>query len=300
MSKLIITKSVNEAFIEVLKSLYYKPDYISAPRGLETREITGLLIQINNPHDRLVKNIYRNTSLEYLIGEWLWYERGSNSLKEISYYSKFWDKISDNGKTANSAYGYRILGFIKSVNINQWEYAKNELIKDRDSRRAIINIYLPNDAKKNTKDLPCTIFLQFMIRKNKLHLVANMRSNDIILGFTYDAACFTMFQEKMLIELNKKYPSLKIGSYLHFTSSMHIYERHYSMMKKIIKETKNNLSINMPKMDNLDEIKNLQYNEKEIREGRINHLRPLNDKFCRWCQSILLNKAKIIYERNNN
>ena len=33
-----------------------------------------------------------------------------------------------------------------------------------------------------------------------------MRSNDLILGFTYDVPSFTMFQEGMLLELQITYP----------------------------------------------------------------------------------------------
>ena len=46
----------------------------------------------------------REISLHYLVGEFLWYERVSNLLNEISCYSRFWNKISDNGINSNSSY----------------------------------------------------------------------------------------------------------------------------------------------------------------------------------------------------
>lgn len=290
MPKLIIAKSVNDAFIKIACELHLRPDFISSPRGNYTREMLGVLIRVDNPLDRLVKNIHRKISLKYLIGEWLWYERGSNSLNEISYYSKFWRSISDDGYTSNSAYGQRILGLHPLVGLNQWEYAKNQLIKDKETRRATILISLTCDSKINTKDTPCTIYLQFFIRNNQLHLTANMRSNDLVFGFSYDAACFTMFQEKMYMELKKYYTNLKIGYYLHFASSMHIYKRHYQMIKNVLREPNKNIKANMPKMNNLMEIKKLQYNEKVIRERNGIGVKKINDKFCIWCQNILINK----------
>ena len=91
-----------------------------------------------------------------------------------------------------------------------------------------------------------------------------MRSNDIILGLPYDYACFTLFQEKMLLELKKYYPKIKMGHYYHFASSLHIYERYYKMMENICNNYQKNKKMIIPKMNNLSEINKLQYNEKII------------------------------------
>jgi len=292
MSISITAKSVNEAFIKIAEKLYNNPEHISSPRSWETREALGAFIVINNPYDRLVNNVHRKISLKYLIGEWLWDERGSNSLSEINYYAKFWNSISDDKKTANSAYGHRILGINKFVIVNQWKWVKQQIIKDKETRRAVIFIGLPSDMKNKTKDFPCTISLQFLIRDNRLHLICNMRSNDLVLGFTYDVATVTLYQEKMLLELRKYYPKLNMGKYFHVAGSLHIYKKHYEMIKQIINDQDNNLRITMPRMGSLKEIKKLQYNESIIRENKNKKLKNLNDRFCIWCQNILLNKMK--------
>lgn len=290
MSLLINAKSVNDAFIQIAKELLKNSDFTSFPRGAETKEILGVFIVIKNPYNRLVTNIHRKISLKYLIGEWLWYERGSNFLEEISYYSKFWKGISDDKKTANSAYGHRILGFHSFIKVNQWEWTKKQLLKDRETRRAIIFISVPSDIKRKTKDFPCTVALQFFIRNDRLSLMVLMRSNDLVLGFTYDAASFTLFQEKMLIELKKYYPGLKMGNYFHVVTSMHVYKSRYQMLENILDDQNNNVKINIPHMDNLKEIKKLQYNEKIIRTNSKKRTKKLKDQFCIWCQNILLNK----------
>lgn len=286
----ITADSVNEAFVKVAEKLYERPDYISSPRNWETREVVGAFIVVKNPYDRLVKNIYRKISLKYLVGEWLWYERGSNSLDEISHYAKFWSSISDDKKRVNSAYGHRILGISLAVKVNQWEWVKKQMIKDKETRRAVILVVSPSDMKEETKDFPCTIALQFLIRENQLHLICNMRSNDLVLGFTYDVATFTLYQEKMLIELKKYYPNLKIGKYFHLAGSLHIYKKHYEMIKEVLQDKDNNFKISMPHMDNLKEIKTLQCNENIIRTNSNKKLKKLTDKFCIWCQNVLLNK----------
>lgn len=290
MNRFYKTQSINDAFLWVAKQIKNNPDFSVSPRKKTTREILSVVLEITNPYDRIVKNKHRKISLKYLVGEWLWYERASNLLNEIAYYSSFWNKISDDGKTANSAYGYRIKGCHLQPEVNQWKYAKNQLLIDKNTRRAVIFIISNSDACKKTKDFPCTMFLQFLIRDKQLHLICNMRSNDLILGFCYDAATFTIFQEKMLLELKENIPDLKMGHYFHFASSMHVYERHYKMIDDVLKNTTDNLKINMPKMDKLSEIEKLQINEEIIRTSSKKSLLPLSDKFCTWCQNVLLDK----------
>jgi thymidylate synthase len=285
----IIADSSNEAFISILELLNKKGE-LTSPRDMKTKEILSLNIEIRNPYDRLVTNKIRNMSLKYLVGEWLWYERASCRLSEISYYSKFWNKISDDMETSNSAYGARIQGKHKFIQCNQWQNAIDELIRDKNSRRAVIHISNYKDLCSTTLDQPCTIFWQFLIRNNRLHMIGAMRSNDIVLGYVYDVASFTMYQEKMILELKKKsYPNLKMGSYYHFTSSMHIYEKDFGIMKEILSNKKSNREIKMPRMKDLDQIKTLQKNEKIIRENNKNIMDELDDKFCLWCQKQLTN-----------
>ena len=60
-------KNCNEAFLRLSKDLINNPDFISNPRGLETREKINVNVTILNPRDRLVTNKYRGMSLKYLI-----------------------------------------------------------------------------------------------------------------------------------------------------------------------------------------------------------------------------------------
>jgi thymidylate synthase len=94
----------------------------------------------------------------------------------------------------------------------------------------------------------------------------------------------------MLLELREKIPDLKMGHYFHFASSMHVYERHYDMIDMILKNPTDNFIIDMPRMEKLSEIEKLQVNEKIIRMGLKKPLLPLNDKFCCWCQNVLLSQ----------
>lgn len=279
-------ESLNQAYEALAEEIYTAPDYISSPRGSETKEKIAVSLTITNPYDRVIVNPARKFSLKYGIAEWLWYDRNSNSLDEIAHYSKFWRNVSDDGKTVNSAYGYRIHGKGAAMLVDQWLYARNELIKDKDSRRAVCIIASPSDMINETKDFPCTMYLQFLIRENKLHLAVSMRSNDLVLGFGNDVFAFTLMQEKMLNELQSAYPELTMGHYHHFAGSLHIYQNKYSLIEDTITQKGSTEQFPMPRMKDLNEIEVLQRNEDRIRNGNTS-LENLEDAFCVFSQKWL-------------
>jgi thymidylate synthase len=224
-----------EAYIDLCKFIRDDYEYISSPRGMKIKEKLGVQFRIKNPRDRLPFVKARDFSLSYFVAETLWYMSGSNSTEWISYYATFWKNISDDGQTANSAYGARIFKThprIAGGQLNQWEYVKTELKNDPDSRRAVIHIRTPDDSVHAVKDVPCTLALQFFIRDNKLDLHVNMRSSDIILGLVYDVPAFTTVQEIMANELD-----VELGEYVHTSNSLHCYERDFAMLDEIANET---------------------------------------------------------------
>jgi thymidylate synthase len=178
-------------------------------------EFYNTLIVIEDPTRGFVDSPFRKLDVRYAVGELMWYLSGSNMLSAITPFSKFWGKISDDGDTLNSAYGHRIkhrFGF------DQWEYVKGLLQADPYTRQAVIHI--KEASNEPSKDVPCTLSLQFQIRDGELHLAVVMRSNDIWLGFPFDVFCFTAMQMKMSMELG-----VAIGEYSHFIGSLHLYEK---------------------------------------------------------------------------
>lgn len=239
-----------QAYHSLIKDVYTMPEHEAAPRGMKVKERLGHSFRIADIRDRIPYIPHREFSIAYMIAELVWYLSGNNSTEWISNYSGFWRNISDDGTTANSAYGARIFkqhpyqgysetdltgGMIPDRCVpgtwTQWQYLKDELKKDSDSRRAVIHIRMPQDSVLAQKDVPCTLSLQFFIRDGALHQVASMRSSDLILGIAYDIPAFTMFQELLAFELG-----VECGSYTHISNSLHIYERHYPMVERILND----------------------------------------------------------------
>ena len=253
----------SHAYVDLCRLIRDESDFVSSPRGMKIKEKLGVQFRIKNIQDRLPYIEARNFSLSYFVAETLWYMSGSNSTEWISRYAPFWKEISDDGKTANSAYGARIFKLhprIADGGLNQWEYVKGELKRDPDSRRAVIHIRTPDDSLHAVKDVPCTLALQFFIREGKLHLHVNMRSSDIILGIAYDVPAFTTMQEILANEL-----SVELGEYVHTSNSLHCYERDFEMLDAIARSS-DNLGRPMPAYPRSFPINDLMRVEHRVHE----------------------------------
>ena len=170
---------------------------------------------ITDPTRGIIQSNIRKMPMRYAVGELMWYLSGNPTLDAIRNYTSAWDRMSDDGVTVNSNYGWCIK---YKYGFDQWEYVKDLLRKDINSRQAVLHIKTAED--KPSKDVNCTVCLQFLIRDGKLHTTVYMRSNDIWTGFPYDVFAFTAFQCKMAMELG-----VGIGTYTHIAGSLHLYER---------------------------------------------------------------------------
>lgn len=239
-------ENFTECYRDLIRIVYDEPHHVCRPGegrpkgrggGQEIRERLGQGFILQNPRARLPFVAERDLSASYAVAELLWYLSGSDSTEWIGYYAPFWRNISDDGETANSAYGARVFRArhprVHGVDVvhreSQWDRIKRELKDDRDSRRAVIHIRTAADSWLADKDVPCTLSLQFFIRDDQLHAVVSMRSSDLILGIPYDVVAFTLFQELMALELG-----VQLGKYVHVSNSMHLYERDFGMVEKII------------------------------------------------------------------
>lgn len=230
-----------DCYIDMISRVMREPQYESAPRGQNIKEILGASFTIKNPRDRIPYVVGRKFSMSYMVAELIWYLAGDNSTEWISKYSAFWRDISDDGVTANSAYGARLFkphDKIAQGRYTQLDYIIEELKRDPDSRRAVMHLRVPDDSIDAKLDVPCTLALQFFIRDGALHQVANMRSSDLIFGIAYDIPAFTVFQELIANELG-----VEVGTYTHTSNSLHIYERHFDMAEKIIQAGSTNDSL---------------------------------------------------------
>lgn len=217
----------NVVYKKLAKDLVEKATPIdsSNPRG-STKELHNYMFTIDDiDTNECITLKTGKTNITYTAAELLWYWSSRNDLEFISKFSKFWDKVSDDGKTANSAYGYILQ---QKHGFNQIEKIIELLKKDPNSRRAVLNINVPNERVIETHDEPCTVCLNYQIRDGKLHSTNVMRSNDFNFGLRNDLPFFIYLQKYIANRLGVGY-----GSYTHLAFSMHMYDRDYAMAKNI-------------------------------------------------------------------
>lgn len=220
-------KTMNIQYRQACRDLLEKGHPVespNAPRG-NSKELNNYMFTVDDIDDNVITLKTRDISLTYLAAELLWYWQSRNDVDFIGKFAKLWKRISDDGITNNSAYGYILQ---EKHGFNQIETIINLLKVDPTSRRAVLNINVPNPNVATTKDEMCTIALNFFIRDGKLHCTGIMRSNDIIFGLTYDITYFTQLQKYIASRLG-----IPTGSYTHFTTSMHCYDRDYEKVKSI-------------------------------------------------------------------
>lgn len=267
MNTIIYGEDFNHIYRTLCYIIIEEPDFKTEPRGMKIYELINASVVLGNIQRRELTIPERKYSNKYLGGELCWYLSGSLELKPILHYSKFWKKVSDDGIRVNSNYGYYIFHQQLFPGISQFEYAANCLIADKDSRKAVIFIYQPEHHSYESKDNPCTQYMQFFIRNNRLHLIVHMRSNDIWFGLAYDLPFFTIIQEIMYVVLKKSYPELALGRYTHNAGSLHLYEKDFEAAKSIAEFPRYELSPQWPNVSisTIQDIPDLLKNEEKLR-----------------------------------
>ena len=215
----IVADDADELFKKVIDNLSpCNDEYVIA-------EIINANLCLTDPTKNTMCDCIRKMPIRYAIGELLWYNSRNNTAKAIEPFSKFWNKLAEEDGTVNSNYGYCIRD---KFGFDQWEMVKQLLKETPNTRQAVLHIKEPRDIINNpTKDLNCTISLQFILRDNKLDMITTMRSNDIWLGLPYDVFNFTCMQIQMAMELG-----VEIGVYYHNSGSLHLYKKDVDKLRK--------------------------------------------------------------------
>ena len=217
-------KSSTEAWLHMLNALV-NTGKMYDPRNMSTMELIGYrsVMQMDCPIISIPK---RKLNYKFMCGEACWILSGSNHINDIEPYMSAIKQYSDNGIHFSGAYGPKV--------VDQLQYVCECLTEDESSRQAVISIWRENP--RPSKDIPCTLTLQFLIRDNNIHCVANMRSSDAWLGWVYDTFNFSMIAAWIAIYLrtNNIYPNLQMGELTLNAGSQHLYERNWKEAQKII------------------------------------------------------------------
>ncbi len=163
----------------------------------------------------------RKFNEDYAEYEWNWYLKGDRDASEISERAKIWKKMMVEGTTeVNSNYGYF---WNKNYQLSR---VIQELKTNKETRRAIVVHYDINELDRYKHDTPCNDVLNFYIKDDKLHLTVFARSIDLVFGFCNDQYTFAKLMEMVAFQLD-----IPVGEMHWMITNLHIYPRHYDMLK---------------------------------------------------------------------
>ena len=215
-------------FQELIQNINTHGD-LSKPRDLEVKELLLANVRID-PTKPIANFEARSFNWKYFAGEMAWYLHRDTNIDYINKFSGFWKGITNPGTNEiNSNYGALV------INDDQIGWVVDSLLADKNSRQAIMFFNQPKFQFEGNKDFVCTMYANFFIRSNRLHMKVQMRSNDVFYGLTFDAPFFSFLMQSvyLILKKNEKYSDLTLGTYHHFADNIHYYERHFELADKI-------------------------------------------------------------------
>jgi thymidylate synthase len=251
---------VNDIWLDTVSKVLKEGAEVK-PRGMLTHEIISGKYKVPMPAFLDLKS--RDVKVPFMFAEAAWIISGSNRLADLTPYMKVYSNFSDDNKFLRGAYGPKV--------VDQLPYVVQTLTEDQSSRQAVMTIW--RERPGPSRDIPCTVAAQFLIRDDVLHMVVTMRSNDIVLGFTYDVFTFSMIANAVRLLLKEQGIDIILGDLIVNAGSLHIYERHFDDYKNKWEDGvyKRNLNISHAVMevmavdryeDLIDKLKDLAHDAK--------------------------------------
>jgi len=218
---LITTGTLQEAYRQICMTvLEYGSDV--SPRGMRTAELLGFTVILERPHCALPTLIGRRVSTEVATTEAVQLCGGFHDPELMVMASEHFEQFREpDNRKMHGAYGNRIN--------TQGADVVRKLQRDPESRQAVITLWDPHkDNMRDKLDYPCTVALQFLIRKDQLICFTDMRSNDVWLGLAYDLFQFGQLQWTIANMLE-----CTVGPLVHRPVSLHAYERDWEAIENL-------------------------------------------------------------------
>ncbi|MEX0779196.1 MAG: thymidylate synthase [Balneolales bacterium] len=221
MGLLITGHTASEIWTNIALKLNNGNAKAQPSRAGNTSEYLKVLLELNNPRERWVLTREPGINPAFAIAEVVWIMNGRNDSKFLNFWNNQLPKFAGTTNEYHGAYGFRLRN---QFDIDQLNNAYQTFLNNPESRQVVLQIWQSNidspksDGSPASKDVPCNIVSMLKVRDGKLEWTQIMRSNDLMRGLPHNLIQFTMLQEIMAGWLG-----MDVGSYHHFSDSMHLY-----------------------------------------------------------------------------
>ena len=230
-------------YVHLLKEIMREGKTIS-PRGQEVKEIMHVKLDVGQRclYDFAARPLEKVWA--YTQKELAWYLSGDRNSSAIVQHAKMWGEIQNPDKTVNSNYGYLVFyrrGIHPSMGTRQvkvhpgFEWAARSLEKDSNSRQAIITYNSGGYCFDGVLDFICSQHQAFFIRENRLLCYIALRSSDAIFGLAHNMPWWQLVYQMLHLRLLNTYPNLQAQHITVDIYSAHVYERHYELVRNMIR-----------------------------------------------------------------
>lgn len=222
MAEIIMGKTANEVWRKATVMLLEQKE-TQAGRNGKVFELLHTFISIEEPRQRWVFDRIPPMSISFALAELVWIVNGEERSDVINFWNPKLPLFAGEGAVYYGAYGKRIRSHF---GVDQLDAVYNALQNVPESRQVAVQIYdvvkdFPIESgQPRDKDIPCNICSLLKVREGRLEWSQIMRSNDVLLGMPYNFIQFTGLQEILAGWLG-----LEMGSYNHYSDSLHLYDR---------------------------------------------------------------------------
>jgi thymidylate synthase len=237
-------ENVNHAFYDLVQRIHTKKikTHVCSSRAGEVAMIEEpVIVTYQRPTERVLLNVARDANPFFHLYESLWMLTGRNDIAPLCYYNSRYQEFSDDGKTANGAYGYRwrnakVYDHSPIEAVDQLDILINHLKDKMASRRAVLQMWnVEDDLLKidTSKDVCCNLSVCFSLHPElgdfyqRLDMTVFNRSNDLIWGMLgANVVHFSILQEYIAARLGAK-----VGVYNQITNNLHVYVERFEAEK---------------------------------------------------------------------
>lgn len=217
-------RTADEVWREAARRILAREGTIQEPsRDGETLELLHSCLVVREPLERWVLNRRPALNPAFALAEIVWILSGRDDAGFLNFWNPKLPEFAGRGPLYYGAYGQRLR---YRFGIDQLRYATEALCGQPNSRQVVLQIWdaasdLPIEAgRPRSTDVPCNVCSLLKVRNGRLEWVQVMRSNDLKLGWPHNVVQFSTLQEMMA-----GWIGVEIGTYTHFSDSLHVYER---------------------------------------------------------------------------
>lgn len=194
-----------------------------------------------------LRRIAWKTALDEIL--WIW-QKKSNRVDDLN--SRIWDawatyRDSEGYATIGKAYGYQLgrkIDFPEGT-MDQVDRVLYLLKNNPGSRRIVTNIF-NHDELDEMGLQPCAYGTNFSVKGGKLNMVLIQRSGDYLTAA--GPGSFNVVQYALLMHMFAHVSNLEVGELLHVVTDLHVYDRHFDIIDKMVDHNEGGQERELPKL----------------------------------------------------